>query len=582
MSTIANASAWLANQFEPVSLSVLNARAEMMERLDNKYIVNADVLRRAAAEFSTHFDILEIGCCRAFTYETCYFDNETLQSYFDHHQGRRRRVKVRMRKYIEAGLCFIEVKLKDKRGITIKKRLPCDAAKFGSLDAEALHFVHRVYFSHYQQAFPYELSRVMDMRYRRMTLVAKEGGERMTIDGDLSFQAGGLVHAMRGATFVLETKSANGNGIADRILRGLHQHPTKHCSKYCACIAEMKPDVKHNRFLPVLRKFGSLPVIDDALGMMSGCLAAIALALVAALALPSGASAKPPATLEILGRLDVPAKGPGNFIISELSGLAWDADQQLLYAVSDRGELHHFRLKRTGAGIAAVEAVFSTLLSAPGNQAGGRPLVNAEGLAALNSENGRPLDSELLVAFEDGPAIARFTTGGRYLGAVELPAALGDPGRYAEKNSRLEAVAFDARHGILTGPEEALVGTPDDLHTIFASSGAAWSFKTFQPHRSNLKALDSLPNGALLVLERTRLEAGGNPTARLRYLDPADCQLVPLCTVTELEASPSAPLMDNFEGMTQLSDTEILLVTDRKRKDANPAIFLHLELRGLP
>ncbi|YCI06117.1 polyphosphate polymerase domain-containing protein (plasmid) [Ensifer sp. D2-11] len=259
MSTIAITDGWLEWVFEPISLDTLNAKAAMLERLDNKYVVGAAVLSRAATELALHFDVLEINGRRSFTYETCYFDGADRQSYFDHHQGRRRRAKVRIRKYLEADLCFVEVKLKDKRGATIKKRLPYDPGKFGVLDDAALGYVDRVYFDQYGQHFPYELSRVIDMRYVRMTLVAKEGGERMTIDGQLHFFAPGSSHAVRDDRFILETKSANGNGIADRLLRTLHQHPTRNCSKYCTGIAILNQTKKHNKFLPALRKLGGVP-----------------------------------------------------------------------------------------------------------------------------------------------------------------------------------------------------------------------------------------------------------------------------------------------------------------------------------
>lgn len=269
MSSIVNTDAWLEPVFDPVGLDTLNAKAEMLERLDNKYVVGVTELRRAAAELAKHFDILEINGRRSFTYETCYFDDADRQSYFNHHQGRRRRAKVRIRKYLEAGLCFVEVKLKDTRGATIKKRLPYDPIKFGVLDETALGYVHGAYFDQYRQHFPYELSRVIDMRYVRMTLVAKVGGERMTIDGQLRFFAPGTSHSVSDDRFILETKSVNGNGIADRILRTLHQHPTKHCSKYCTAIAILNHGTKHNRFLPALRKLGSVPGQPQELGPLA-------------------------------------------------------------------------------------------------------------------------------------------------------------------------------------------------------------------------------------------------------------------------------------------------------------------------
>ena len=54
--------------------------------------------------------------------------------------------------------------------------------------------------------------------------------------------------------FILETKSARGNGIADKILRAEHLHPTKSCSKYCVGMAALGLVSRHNRFLPALRR----------------------------------------------------------------------------------------------------------------------------------------------------------------------------------------------------------------------------------------------------------------------------------------------------------------------------------------
>ena len=60
MSIIAHADPSLEQGFDPIGLATLNARAEMLERLDNKYVVKRGVLRSAAAELARHFDILEI------------------------------------------------------------------------------------------------------------------------------------------------------------------------------------------------------------------------------------------------------------------------------------------------------------------------------------------------------------------------------------------------------------------------------------------------------------------------------------------------------------------------------------------
>ncbi len=259
MSSSASATEWLEKPFAPIGLEALNAKAAMLERIDNKYIVDSAVLRRAVSDLARHFDILEIDGNRAFAYETCYFDDAGRHSYFDHHQGRRKRVKVRTRKYLDIGSCYLEVKLKDIRGRTVKKRLAYDSEKHGTLDDSAWTFVRDTYRAFYHEEFEHSISRVLEMRYVRATLVAKQGDERMTIDSGLQFLSGDAVVPVDGDLFIVEAKSANGSGIADRILRRLHQHPTKHCSKYCAGTALMTSGTKHNNFRPALRKLGFLP-----------------------------------------------------------------------------------------------------------------------------------------------------------------------------------------------------------------------------------------------------------------------------------------------------------------------------------
>lgn len=259
MSTTANTEAFLQAPFRAISLHELNAKAAMLERLDNKYVVNTEVLREALRALAERFDMLEIDGRRAFTYETCYFDDAARRSYFDHHQGRRQRMKVRVRKYTDAGLCFVEVKLKDKRGVTVKKRLPYELRNYGRLDRRARAHVEQSHHALYGQAFGRALEATLEMSYRRWTLVARDGGERMTIDGGIRFRAGGQERRTDDEMFIVETKSANGNGIADKILRALHQHPTDRCSKYCVGMSLTGAVDKHNRFLPALRKLGALP-----------------------------------------------------------------------------------------------------------------------------------------------------------------------------------------------------------------------------------------------------------------------------------------------------------------------------------
>jgi hypothetical protein len=246
--------AWLLHSFNPISLEDLNTKAEMLSRIDNKYVVRGESLQKVIPEIADDFEILEINNCRAFTYDTHYFDDPERSAYYEHHQGLRKGFKVRVRRYADADLCFLEVKVKGKRGMTVKHRIPYDPAQIDDLTAEAFGFARETYSGHYGKPFEYDLKRALDLRYKRITLVAKDGGERMTIDTDLQFWSGDKSIKISPDIFIVETKSLLGRGIADISFRKLHERPTKRCSKYCVGMAALGEVSKWNRFIPTMRK----------------------------------------------------------------------------------------------------------------------------------------------------------------------------------------------------------------------------------------------------------------------------------------------------------------------------------------
>lgn len=253
------------SRFGTISLEGLNTKAAMLERLDNKYIVPANRLLPAFQAFADLFDVLEIDGKRAFTYATDYFDDPEARGYYDHHQGRRKRCKVRIRNYVDAGFSYLEVKLKDVRDATVKKRLKLPRPA-RSLCADSLAFIDACHSELYGTPLGRQLMPVIGMEYERITLVAREGGERMTIDTRMAFRAANMQREAGPDMFILETKSARGNGIADKILRAEHLHPTNSCSKYCVGMAALGLVERHNRFLPAMRKLrlGEAVALDTA------------------------------------------------------------------------------------------------------------------------------------------------------------------------------------------------------------------------------------------------------------------------------------------------------------------------------
>ena len=66
--------------YTPIGLEALNDKAEMLERLDNKYILATDRVLPTLQALKGAFDILQIDDKRAFTYSTRYFDDEELST----------------------------------------------------------------------------------------------------------------------------------------------------------------------------------------------------------------------------------------------------------------------------------------------------------------------------------------------------------------------------------------------------------------------------------------------------------------------------------------------------------------------
>lgn len=244
--------------FEPISLKDMNARAALLDRQENKYVLTIEQFQSMIGEFADTFDILTIDDRTVFNYRTVYFDTEELIGYTYHNQGRnKRRFKIRTRYYTESGLCFFEVKLKDKRGGTIKKRMKY-AAEYGAITEQAMKFMHTTYEQVYAEPFQHQLSAIMEINYNRITLVAKDSSERMTIDFDLWFTNGKHRTLIR-PFIIIETKSPTGRGIADAIFKQHNIRP-RSCSKYILGANLLRLKVKYNRFKPLLKLYHSLPI----------------------------------------------------------------------------------------------------------------------------------------------------------------------------------------------------------------------------------------------------------------------------------------------------------------------------------
>jgi hypothetical protein len=270
-------------------------------------------------------------------------------------------------------------------------------------------------------------------------------------------------------------------------------------------------------------------------------------------------------TAQILDKIDLPSSSPDGGQISELSGLAWDEDEKLLYGVSDAGYLVSMRVtvekdrlaKVEPVAVVPIEEYVGSLMKLTWS------LSDAEALVLRNSINGIAGDTEMIVALEDGPAVARFDKKGKFLAEIQLPKPLDDPSVYANSNKRLESVSDIPGHGIITVPEAPISGEPEGTHTVYAMDGAHWRFAAEQAADSSVKDIALLPDGRQLILERTRGADGQTTLSHLRLLDLANCPPGGECPVTEVPPSDPEAMQEDFEGLARISSDLYVLVTDQ-------------------
>lgn len=259
-------------------------------------------------------------------------------------------------------------------------------------------------------------------------------------------------------------------------------------------------------------------------------------------------------------RLTIPVTAVRGIPVAELSGLAWDDDERLLYAVSDRGNVFHFRLALEGNTIRASEPVYAAALSDLHTKGSPNRRFNAEGLITQNAANGKTGDTVLIVSLEGGdrPRIVRFNPSGAMLGELEVPSPSDDVRNYRKKGQGLESIAYHPAHGLMTAPEAPLQSQPENQHALYAKN-RHWSFAR-RSSGSRLKAMDITEAGKALVLERSHLNASDALEVSIRQIDLAACPRSNACAAGELALLPGVP--ENFEGMTVLGDGRVLIVSD--------------------
>ena len=251
----------ILNRFEPISLSEMEG-VKLMNRIDTKFVLSRSQLPAILAAAQAEYFVQDIDGVRLATYDTIYYDTDDWDMYIRHHDRQLVRQKIRVRQYVDSDLTFLEIKRKNNKGRTKKKRIAITGFNPSGetvghnkkADISVADFVAAKSRYTWDAIAPH-----LQTTFHRITLVNRAKTERLTIDLDLVWTnlLNGTRQTYKDLVIVELKRDGNQSSPMLRIMDEAHVKPLK-ISKYCIGSALTTPDIKRNRFKAKIRKIEKL------------------------------------------------------------------------------------------------------------------------------------------------------------------------------------------------------------------------------------------------------------------------------------------------------------------------------------
>ena len=236
--------------FASISLEEMNG-VSLLKRVDTKFLTSSSELSKLLPFLYSDYQILEIDENRLMNYSTLYFDTKDLRCYKEHHNGKAKRHKVRIRRYVESDICFLEVKEKQNSGMTNKVRCSIDDFET-DLSPKSKKFIENA------TKKDWELEPTLHNYFKRFTLVNTQRSERVTIDTGLEYKTDSITKQFKNVV-VIEVKQEKQNTRTPiySILKS-NRIRTVSFSKYCMGVANIFSGIKANKFKELNLKINQL------------------------------------------------------------------------------------------------------------------------------------------------------------------------------------------------------------------------------------------------------------------------------------------------------------------------------------
>ena len=116
-------------EYIPISLEEMSG-IKLMNRTDTKYVTSYQILKEILLVARHDYRIQEVNGECNIAYHTIYLDTPDRDMYVTHQNGRIVREKIRIRTYVNSDLTFLEVKNRNNKGRTDKRRI-----RIGSIES---------------------------------------------------------------------------------------------------------------------------------------------------------------------------------------------------------------------------------------------------------------------------------------------------------------------------------------------------------------------------------------------------------------------------------------------------------------
>jgi len=261
----------------------------------------------------------------------------------------------------------------------------------------------------------------------------------------------------------------------------------------------------------------------------------------------------------------------------ELSALAWSKDENILYALSDHGSIFHFRPAFNENGLSDIHLIDAYPLLGASDEDLSYPWSDSEGLYLKNGDNGRKGDDELLVSFELKPRLQWHQPDGTFIKKESLPEWLEDKSNYHNRHKALESVTIHHEYGVITAPELPMEDADWQILTLYQANGGELTTSRDELEDMSLCAIEALPGGDLLILERRHSLLAPTWTTALTKLSAVNGNTLEREVMATMNVGGRMPV-DNYEGLTRHTGHRYFMVSDNNEHFMQQTLLVYFEL----